>query len=57
MERSIGVKRIKIIYVKKTKTMIRSENVGKVTIENKFLCAICRKGVGSISILCQFYKE
>ena len=39
-----------------TKTMIISENVGKVTREGKFPSAVCRKGVGSNSILCQFCK-
>ena len=32
------------------------ENAGKVTIEGKFPCAVCRKGIGSNSILCQFCK-
>ena len=36
--------------------MITSENVGKVTIEGNFPCAVCRKGVGSNSIHCQFCR-
>ena len=36
--------------------MISSENAGKVTIEGKFPSAVCRKGEGSNSILCQFRK-
>ena len=38
----------------KAKTMISSENDGKVTIEDKFPCAVCRKEEGSNSIPCQF---
>ena len=34
--------------------MISRESAGKVTTEGKFLCAFCRKRVGSNSILCQF---
>ena len=45
------------VNVKKTKTMISSENTGKVTIEGKFPCAVCRKGVGSNSIPCQFCRN
>ena len=36
--------------------MISSENAGTVTIEGKFLCAVCRKGVGSNSMLCLFCR-
>ena len=36
--------------------MISGENAGKVTIKGKFLCAVCRKDVGSNSILCQFCR-
>ena len=32
------------------------ENAGKVTIEGKFPCAVCRKGIGSNSILSQFCR-
>ena len=34
--------------------MMISENAGKDTIEGIFLCAVCRKGVGINSTLCQF---
>ena len=40
--------------VKKTKIIIISENAEKVTIEGKIPCAVCKKGVGSNFILCQF---
>ena len=43
------------INVKKTKKMISSENGQKVA-ENKFPCAISRKGVGSNSILWPFCR-
>ena len=33
--------------------IINFENVGKITEKGKFPCAVCRKGVGSNSILCQ----
>ena len=36
--------------------MIGSEYAGKVTIEGKFLCAVCRKSVGSNLILGQFCR-
>ena len=36
--------------------MIISENAGKVAIERKFPCAICRKNAGSKSNLCQFCR-
>ena len=36
--------------------MISSENTGKVTLEGKFFGAVCRKGVGSNFILCQFCR-
>ena len=39
----------------KTKTIISSENDGKVTIEDKFPHAVCRKEEGSNSILWQFW--
>ena len=32
-----------------------SENAGKVTEEGEFHCVVCRKGLGSNSILCQFW--
>ena len=51
---SLSSKELKI-NVKKTKIIIRSEDTEKVTEEAKFPCAVCRKGVGSNSILCQFY--
>lgn len=35
---------------------ISSEIGGKVILENKFLCADCRKVVGKNSILCQFCR-
>ena len=44
------------VNVKKTKMMIRSKNAVKVTIDGKFPCAVCRKGVGSNFILCQFCR-
>ena len=44
------------VNVKKTKTMISSENAGKVTTEGKFPCAFCREGVYITSMLCQFYR-
>lgn len=40
--------------VEMTKTIISSENSVKDTVEGKFPCAVCRKGVHSNSILCQF---
>ena len=40
------------VNVKKTDMMINNENVGKVTVEGKFPCAVVRKGVCSSSILC-----
>ena len=39
------------VNVKNTDMMINNENVGKVTVEGKFPCAV-RKGVCSSSILC-----
>lgn len=39
---------------KKTKMMSSSENAGKVREEGKVGCAVCGKGVGNGSILCQF---
>ena len=36
--------------------MISSENAGKVTTEGKLLSAVCRKGFGINSILCQFCR-
>ena len=39
------------VNVKKTKIMSNSVNTGKVTIEGKFPCAVCRKFVGSNCIL------
>ena len=39
----------------KKKKIISSENIEKVTMEAKFPFAVCRKGVGINSILCQFH--
>ena len=36
--------------------VISFENAGKVTMEGKFPCVVCRKVVGINSILCQFCK-
>ena len=36
--------------------MISCQNVGKATMERKFSCAVCRKGVGINSIICQFCR-
>ena len=36
--------------------MISGENGGKITVEGKFPGVVCRKGVGSNSILCQFCR-
>ena len=44
------------VNVEKTKMKIIGENVGKVTIEGWFPCAVYRKSVASNSILCQFYR-
>ena len=38
----------------KKKMTISSENAGKATMEVKFYCPVCRKSVGSNSILCKF---
>ena len=35
---------------------ISSENAGKVAMEGKFPCAVCKKCVGINSNLCQFCK-
>ena len=40
------------VNVKKTKIMSNSVNTGKVTIEGYFPCSVCRKSLGSNSILC-----
>ena len=45
------------VNVKKTTMMISSENAGNATIAGKFPCAVCRKGVGINSILCQFCRH
>ena len=37
--------------------IINSENAGKVTVEGKFRCVVCRKGVGSNFIFCQFFRS
>ena len=42
--------------IKKIKMMISNENVGKITIEGKFPCIICRKRVSSNSIFCQLCR-
>ena len=44
------------VNIKKTKMKINSENAGQVTVEDKFPYAVCRKGVGSNSILSQFCR-
>ena len=44
------------VNVKETKMKLNIENSGKVTIEDKFPCAVCRKGIGSNSILSQFCR-
>ena len=44
------------VNFKKAKMIISSENPGKITIEATFPCAVCRKGVGSNSIICQFCR-
>ena len=36
--------------------IISSENAGKVTTQGKFPCAVCRKGLGSNSILSTFCR-
>ena len=36
--------------------MIICGNNGKVTVKSKFPCAVCRKDVGSSSILCRFCR-
>ena len=53
LEAGKGVLESKVLRadVKKTKTIISSENAGKVTADGKFPCAVCRKGVGRKSIL------
>ena len=55
LERSIGVKRVES-NTEKTKMMISSENVGKVTMADKFPSAVYRKGLTIYSILCQFWR-
>ena len=35
--------------------IIYSENAGKVTEEGAFPCVVCRKGVRSNSMFCQFW--
>ena len=44
------------VNFKKTKTMINSENAGKVTEESQSSSNVCRKSRSSNSILCQFRK-
>ena len=44
------------VDVKKTKIMISSKNTGYLTEKGQFPCVVCRKDVGSNSILCQFYR-
>ena len=44
------------VSVEKTKMMFSIENVGKVSVEDKFPCAVYRKGVSSNSILCRFCR-
>ena len=45
------------IRLKSVKTkMISDKNAGKVSIEEKIPCAVCRNGVGSNSILSQFCR-
>lgn len=42
------------VYVNKTKLMISSENAGKITMKGNFPCAVCKKGLESNFIVCQF---
>ena len=51
---ALELKKVRV-NVKKTKMMISSKNVGKVTIEGTFPCAACRKSVGRKSIL--FFQQ
>ena len=44
------------VNVKKTKAKVSNEKARKVKKQEKFPCTKCRKGVGSNSILCQFFK-
>ena len=44
-----------IVNIKKSKTMMSSENGERLQWKAGF-CAVCRKGVGSNSILCQFFR-
>ena len=48
-------KRLRINF-KMAEMMISSKNDGKVTETGKFVCAVCRKSVGSNSIPCQFCR-
>ena len=41
--RALESKRLRV-NVKKTKMIISSQNAGKVKIEGKFSCAVCRRG-------------
>ena len=40
------------VNVDKTKTMISRADGGTAVVEGEWPCAVCRKGVGSNSILC-----
>ena len=53
LEISTGVKKLRV-NIKETKMIISSHNSGKVTEERKFIFVVCREGVGSNSIFCQF---
>ena len=44
------------VKMPKRKTMVSTRNYGKIVEEGKFLSAVCRKGVGSNSILCPFCR-
>ena len=44
------------VKVPKRKIMDSTRNYGKIIEEGKFPSAVCRKGVGSNSILCQFCR-
>ena len=45
-----------IVNIETTQMVVSSENAGKVTIDGEFSCAVCRKTVGSDSIICQFWR-
>ena len=53
-----GLLELKVLRVNfwKTKTMINSENAGKVTEKSQSPSTVCRKSRSSNSILCQFWR-